>query len=68
MRGEEELTCSVCRTDLPFGQPPRADSHEGGCPEPVCEGCGAALVIAPVTVWLRSSRKGAVAPQQRRAA
>ena len=68
MRGEEELTCSVCGTDMPFGQAPCADNHEGDCPELVCEGCGAALVIAPVTVWLRSSRKGAVAPQQRRAA
>ncbi len=68
MRGEEELTCSVCGTDLPFGQRSGADNHEGDCPELVCDGCGAAMVIAPVTVWLRSSRKGAVAPQQRRAA
>jgi hypothetical protein len=59
MRGEEELTCAVCRTELPLA-PPGDD--------PVCEGCGAALVIAPMTVWLRSSRKGGVAPEQRRAA
>ncbi|GAA1856452.1 hypothetical protein [Asanoa iriomotensis] len=68
MRGEEELTCAVCNTDMPFAPPP-CDDHEGGdCPELICEGCGAALVIAPVTVWLRSSRKGWVAPEQRRAA
>jgi predicted amidophosphoribosyltransferase len=59
MRGEEELTCAVCRAELPLAPP--GD-------ELVCEGCGAALVIAPMTVWLRSSRKGGVAPEQRRAA
>jgi hypothetical protein len=60
MRGEEELTCAVCRTELPLA--PSGDD------DLVCEGCGAALVIAPMTVWLRSSRKGGVAPEQRRAA
>jgi hypothetical protein len=60
MRGEEELTCAVCRAELPLASPPGDDL--------VCEGCGAALVVAPVTVWLRSSRKGGVAPEQRRAA
>ncbi|MEV0717909.1 hypothetical protein [Asanoa sp. NPDC050611] len=67
MRGEEELTCAVCDTEMPFAPPP-CDDHEGDCPELICEGCGTALVIAPVTVWLRSSRKGGVAPEQRRAA
>ncbi|GIF68172.1 hypothetical protein Ais01nite_62070 [Asanoa ishikariensis] len=61
MRGEEELTCSVCGTALPFGHP--TDS-----PELMCEGCGAAVVVAPITVWLRYSRKGGVAPVQRSAA
>ncbi|MEV4534829.1 hypothetical protein AB0J82_13465 [Asanoa sp. NPDC049518] len=61
MRGEEELTCSVCGTELPAGHP--ADG-----PELMCEGCGAAVVVAPITVWLRSSRKGGVAPVQRTAA
>jgi hypothetical protein len=67
MRGEEELTCAVCNAEMPFAPPP-CDDHATDCPELICEGCGTALVIAPVTVWLRSSRKGGVAPEQRRAA
>ncbi|GIF71795.1 hypothetical protein [Asanoa siamensis] len=62
MRGEEELTCAVCDTAMPCA--PRDDNS----PDLVCAGCGAAQVVAPITVWLRSSRKGAVAPEQRRAA
>lgn len=67
MRDDEELTCAVCHADMPLTRPP-CDDHDTDCPELVCEGCGTALVIAPVTVWLRSSTKGRVAPQQRRAA
>jgi hypothetical protein len=52
---------------MPFVAPPCDEEHDGDCPELICEGCGTALVIAPVTVWLHSKGKG-IAPQQRRAA
>jgi hypothetical protein len=61
------MNCAVCDADMPFVAPPCDEEHDGDCPELICEGCGAALVIAPVTVWLHSKGKG-IAPQQRRAA
>jgi hypothetical protein len=64
---EEEMHCAVCQAEMLFTAPPCDDDHDGDCPELVCDGCGTALVIAPVTVWLHSRGAGAF-PQQRRAA
>jgi hypothetical protein len=61
------MHCVVCRADMPFVVPPCDEGHDGDCPELICEGCGTALVIAPITVWLHSRGNG-IAPQQRRAA
>jgi hypothetical protein len=61
------MHCAVCQAEMPFTAPPCEEGHEGDCPELVCEGCGSAIVIAPVTVWLRSRGTGLV-PQQRSAA
>lgn len=64
---DHEMHCAVCQAEMPFTAPPCDEDHEGDCPELVCEGCGSAIVIAPVTVWLRSRGTGLV-PQQRSAA
>jgi hypothetical protein len=67
---KRELHCATCATVKLFEAPPcrDQDDHED-CPELVCTGCGGAILIAPIAtvrVWLRP--KGAIAPQQRRAA
>ena len=64
---DHEMHCAVCQAEMPFTAPPCDEDNEGDCPELVCEGCGSAIVIAPVTVWLRSRGTGLV-PQQRSAA
>jgi hypothetical protein len=64
-----ELRCIVCDTELPFEAPPCADGHADECPELLCTRCGAAEIVAPVTIRVLMSAGGArVAPQQRRAA
>ena len=64
---DHEMHCAVCQAEMPFTAPPCDEDHEGDCPELVCEGCGSAIVVAPVTVWVRSRGTGLV-PQQRIAA
>jgi hypothetical protein len=64
---DHEMHCAVCQAEMPFTAPPCDEDHEGDCPELVCEGCGSAIVVAPVTVWVRSRGTGLV-PQQRSAA
>ncbi|MET8365707.1 MULTISPECIES: hypothetical protein [unclassified Micromonospora] len=48
-----DLYCDVCEGVAPFGAPPCVDGHGSDCPELICTGCGAAVVIAtfaaPVT-------------------
>jgi hypothetical protein len=61
------MHCAVCQAEMPFTAPPCDEDHDGECPELVCEGCGSAIVIAPVTAWLLSRDADRV-PQQRRAA
>ena len=64
-----ELRCIVCDTELPFETPPCADGQADECPELLCPRCGAAEIVAPVTIRVLVSAGGArVAPQQRRAA
>lgn len=67
---ERELRCVICDGDMMFEVPPCEDGHDD-CPELVCTRCGAAEVVAPVTVhlWFPSkSPRRAVAPKQRQAA
>ncbi|MCX5066465.1 hypothetical protein OOJ91_11315 [Micromonospora lupini] len=45
-----ELYCDVCEDVAPFEAPPCVDGHGSDCPELVCTGCGAAVVIATYTV------------------
>jgi hypothetical protein len=68
---ERELRCPACEGEMVFEVPPCADGHDD-CPELVCSGCGAAEVLAPVTLryWFRGTgaRSNRIAPLQRRAA
>jgi hypothetical protein len=66
---DRELRCIICDTEMPFETPPCADGHEEECPELLCTRCGAAEIVAPVTIRVLLSPGGSrVAPQQRRAA
>ncbi|MET8351405.1 MULTISPECIES: hypothetical protein [unclassified Micromonospora] len=49
-----ELYCDVCEGVTPFEVPPCVDGHGTDCPELICTGCGAAVVIANFA--LRSTR------------
>ena len=66
---EREMYCATCRAEATFQVPPCQDQHDDDCPELLCSGCGAAILIAPldVRVWWRP-RGAWQAPQQRRAA
>ncbi len=65
---EREIYCATCQAEALFEVPPCQDDHED-CPELLCSGCGAAILIAPLTVrvWWRP-RGTWQAPHQRRAA
>jgi hypothetical protein len=39
------LYCSTCGDDRLFERPPCRDGHGADCPERVCTGCGAAVLI-----------------------
>ncbi len=41
-----DLHCDVCQGVRPFEAPPCVDGHDADCPELVCTGCGAAVLIA----------------------
>ncbi|MEU8297185.1 hypothetical protein AB0C04_07865 [Micromonospora sp. NPDC048909] len=43
---EREFHCDNCEGVQPFEAPPCADGHGADCPELVCTGCGAAVLIA----------------------
>ncbi|MEU8425453.1 hypothetical protein AB0C15_31725 [Micromonospora sp. NPDC048835] len=43
-----EFHCDVCEGVTPFEAPPCVDGHGTDCPELICTGCGAAVVIATV--------------------
>ncbi|MBQ1072912.1 hypothetical protein KBX06_07015 [Micromonospora sp. C31] len=49
---ERELYCDACEGVEPFEAPPCADGHGADCPELVCTGCGAAVLIAAVVPHL----------------
>ncbi|MEH1011621.1 hypothetical protein V6U90_00610 [Micromonospora sp. CPCC 206060] len=59
--GDRELYCDGCDADMPFEMPPCQDGHGDDCPELVCTGCGAALLIAtfpPVRTARSTLRRG----------
>ncbi|MEU7924635.1 hypothetical protein [Micromonospora sp. NPDC049801] len=64
-----DLYCDVCAGVTPFEAPPCVDGHGSDCPELVCAGCGAAVVIttfvAPVTRLAERRRRQ---PSRRHAA
>jgi hypothetical protein len=66
---KRELYCETCQAYVLFEMPPCADSHGAECPELVCTGCGAALLLVPVAVPLSWRPHGAhglwEAPQRR---
>ncbi|NJP33490.1 hypothetical protein [Micromonospora thermarum] len=41
-----EMHCDVCEGVRPFEVPPCVDGHGTDCPELICTGCGAAVLIA----------------------
>jgi hypothetical protein len=43
----ETRECSVCAAAMPFEVAPCADGHEEDCPDRVCLGCGAVVVVGP---------------------
>ncbi|MFI7427224.1 hypothetical protein ACIBPB_09580 [Micromonospora sp. NPDC049836] len=43
---DRELHCDACQDVVPFEAPPCVDGHGADCPELVCTGCGAAVLIA----------------------
>ncbi|MFI7574111.1 hypothetical protein [Micromonospora sp. NPDC049497] len=44
-----ELHCEVCEGVQLFEAPPCVDDHGADCPELICTGCGAAVLIATFT-------------------
>jgi hypothetical protein len=68
------MHCGTCDGVRPFDEVPRADDDgddgEADCQEWLCTACGEALVGAPLTVLAVQvrTRRGGVAPHQRRAA
>ncbi|MFY1595303.1 hypothetical protein [Micromonospora sp. WMMD737] len=49
---ERELYCDTCEGVEPFEAPPCADGHGADCPELVCTGCGAAVLVTTFTFRL----------------
>ncbi|MEU9825818.1 hypothetical protein [Micromonospora chersina] len=45
---DRELYCDGCEGVVLFEAPPCVDGHDADCPELVCTGCGAAVLIATV--------------------
>ncbi|MFF4890666.1 hypothetical protein [Micromonospora chersina] len=43
---DRELYCDGCDDVVLFEAPPCVDGHGADCPELVCTGCGAAVLIA----------------------
>ncbi len=65
-----ELYCDVCEGVAPFEAPPCVDGHGADCPELICTGCGAAVVLVtaiavPVTRLAAPSPPPAHPPPRR---
>ncbi|MEU4778821.1 hypothetical protein [Micromonospora sp. NPDC023633] len=65
---ERELYCDTCEGVEPFEAPPCADGHGADCPELLCTGCGAAVLVATVTFHLARPADRRRPPAHRRAA
>ncbi|MEU4478746.1 hypothetical protein AB0F68_11880 [Micromonospora sp. NPDC023966] len=67
---DRELYCDTCEGVVLFEAPTCVDGHGADCPELVCTGCGAAVLIA--TFAFRAprlaQRHAPTAPPHRRAA
>ncbi|MET8906928.1 hypothetical protein [Micromonospora sp. NPDC004551] len=67
---DRELYCDTCESVVPFEAPPCVDGHGAECPELICTGCGAAVLIA--TFAFRAPRlerrRGTTRTPHRRAA
>ncbi|PWU48162.1 hypothetical protein DLJ46_12745 [Micromonospora globispora] len=66
-----EFHCDVCEGVQLFEAPPCVDGHGVDCPEFVCTGCGAAVLIATFalrTPRLDARRRRPATPGHRRAA
>ncbi|MEU1587687.1 hypothetical protein [Micromonospora sp. NPDC005710] len=62
-----ELHCDVCEGVALFEAPPCVDAHGTDCPELICTGCGAAVLVSTFTfpaIRLTARRQ----PARRRAA
>ncbi|MFF5072443.1 hypothetical protein ACFY2R_14860 [Micromonospora olivasterospora] len=47
---DRELYCDTCEGVQPFEAPPCVDGHGADCPELACVSCGAAVLIATVSL------------------
>ena len=51
----ESHDCAVCGQAMPFEAPICDDGHEDACPDRICTGCGAVLVVGPAPIDVRRS-------------
>ncbi|MEV4466025.1 hypothetical protein AB0J51_20670 [Micromonospora echinofusca] len=65
---ERELYCDTCEGVEPFEAPPCADGHGADCPELVCTGCGAAVLVPSVVFHLACPSDRRARTAHRRAA
>ncbi|RLK12216.1 hypothetical protein DER29_5493 [Micromonospora sp. M71_S20] len=65
---ERELYCDTCEGVEPFEAPPCADGHGADCPELVCTGCGAAVLVTTFAFHLARANGRRRPPARRRAA
>ncbi|MEV0723226.1 hypothetical protein AB0I37_10685 [Micromonospora purpureochromogenes] len=68
---DRELYCDTCEGVQPFEVPPCVDGHDRDCPELICTGCGAAVLIATFAFHaprLADRRRLATSRSDRRAA
>ena len=50
-----EMICSTCGRPMPFELLDCADGLDDDCPDRVCTGCGAVVVVGLVPLGLRTS-------------
>ncbi|MEW2377659.1 hypothetical protein AB0883_16375 [Micromonospora sp. NPDC047812] len=65
---ERELYCDTCEGVEPFEAPPCADGHGADCPELVCTGCGAAVLVTTFAFHLKRANARRRPAARRRAA
>ncbi|WBB75236.1 hypothetical protein O7602_06850 [Micromonospora sp. WMMD1128] len=63
---DRELYCDSCEGVVLFETPFCGDGHGADCPELVCTGCGAAMLVAMIA--FRPARRRAPRPSHRHAA